>query len=90
MRAPGSALSREADERAALATLASAIAAPIQAAPGIGSDDPQVTASVRLARWAGLAIGSDDITNLRLVLMVAVPNLAGLVLAFGLALRRRA
>jgi len=62
---------------------------PIPAAPAIGSDDPQVTASVRLTRWTGLAIGSDDITNLRLVLMVAVPNLAGLVLAFGLALRRR-
>jgi hypothetical protein len=81
---------READERAALATLTSAIAVPITAAPAIGSEDPQVTASVRLAKWAGLAVGSDDVSNVRLILMIAIPNLAGLVLAFGLALRRRA
>jgi len=81
---------READERTAFDKLNTAIGVPIPTAPAIGSDDPQVTASVRLAKWGGLAVGSDDITNLRLVLMVATPNLAGLVLAFGLALRRRA
>jgi len=41
-----------------------------------------------MAKWAGLPVGSDDITNLRLILMIAIPNLAGLVLVFGLALRR--
>ena len=81
---------READERTAFDKLNTAIAVPIPAAPAFGSDDPQVTASVRLAKWAGLAAGPDDVSNLRLILMIAIPNLAGLVLAFGLALRRRA
>jgi len=81
---------READERAANSALASAIAAPIQAAPAVGADDPQVRAVVRLAKWAGLPITADDVGNARLVLMIAIPNLAGLVLAFGIALRRRA
>ena len=81
---------READERTSFDKLNTAIAVPIPTAPAIGVEDPQVTASVRLAKWAGLAVGCNDITNLRLVLMVATANLAGLVLAFGLALRRRA
>lgn len=59
------------------------------AAPAIGVEDPQVTGSLRLAKWAGFAVGPDDVSNLRLILMIAIPNLAGLVLAFGLALRRR-
>lgn len=80
---------READERAALAVLGSAIAAPIPAAPAVGTADPQVTASLRLAKWAGLPVGADDVVNLRLALMAALPNIGGLVLAFGVALRRR-
>jgi hypothetical protein len=80
---------READERTALNTLNTAIAGPIPAAPAIGVEDPQLTGAVRLAKWAGLPVGSDDVTNVRLILMIATPNLAGLVLAFGHALRRR-
>jgi hypothetical protein len=81
---------READERAANAALNAAIAAPIPAAAAVSSADPQITAGVRLATWAHLPVGAHDLVNLRLALMVAIPNLAGLVLAFGLALRRRA
>jgi hypothetical protein len=55
----------------------------------VSSADPQMTAGVRLATWAGLPVAPTDLVNLRLVLMVAIPNLTGLVLAFGLALRRR-
>jgi hypothetical protein len=80
---------READERAALGALTSAIAAPIQATPALGTADPQITAGVRLATWVHLPIVANDLMNLRLLLLVAVPNLAGLVFAFGLALRRR-
>jgi hypothetical protein len=79
---------READERVALAALAAAISAPIVATPMVDAD-PQVTAATRLGTWAGLPVTADGVANIRLVLMVAVPNLAGLVLAFGMALRRR-
>jgi hypothetical protein len=80
---------READERAANSALASAIAVPIPAAATVSSADPQVTAAVRLSNWAGAPVTPDSVVNLRLALMVAIPNLAGLVLAFGIALRRR-
>jgi hypothetical protein len=80
---------READERTANVALTAAIAAPVQGAAPIADADPQVTASLRLAKWAQLPVGADDVSNLRLVLMIAIPNLAGLVLAFGLALGRR-
>jgi hypothetical protein len=39
-------------------------------------------------RWTGLKLTSDDVVNLRLALMAILPNIAGLVLAFGSALRR--
>jgi len=42
---------------------------------------------VRLASWAGLKLTAVDLGNLRLALMSLLPNLAGLVLAFGVALR---
>jgi hypothetical protein len=80
---------READERAANAALSAAIAAPIETAPAVGTADPQVTAGVRLATWMHLPVGTDDLLNLRLLLLVAIPNLSGLVLAFGVALRSR-
>src|SRR5262245_5174557 len=79
---------READERTALQAVNSAIGVAVPAVAIIADADPQVTGALRLATWAGLPVRADDVTNLRLVLMVAVPNLAGLVLAFGLALRR--
>jgi hypothetical protein len=81
---------REAEERQALAALADAIAAPVPAVPTIAADaDPQVTAALRLATWLGLKLAPDDVVNFRLGLMAVLPNIAGLVLAFGVALRRR-
>jgi hypothetical protein len=44
--------------------------------------------AVRLATWAGVKLSNTDVGNLRLGLMGLLPNLAGLVLAFGVALRR--
>jgi hypothetical protein len=79
---------RETDERTALATLTRAIAVPIPAVATIADADPQVTAALRLVRWAGLKLATDDVVNLRLALMAILPNIAGLVLAFGSALRR--
>ena len=43
--------------------------------------------AVRLASWAGLNLSAVDISNLRLAMMELLPNLAGLVLAFGVAFR---
>jgi hypothetical protein len=77
---------READERTALATLNAAIAAPVPPVPTIATADPQVTAALRLTTWAGLRLAADDVVNLRLVLMAMLPNIAGLVLMFGVAL----
>lgn len=79
---------READERAALATLNSAVAAPVPTVAPIAGTDPQVTAALRLTTWAGLALHADDIVNLRLALMALLPNLAGLLLAFAAGLAR--
>jgi hypothetical protein len=45
----------------------------------------------RAARHGDVLVGRrccDDVTNLRLALMAILPNIAGLVLAFGSALRR--
>jgi hypothetical protein len=77
---------READERAALERLNTAIAAPVPTAAKIADADPQVTAALRLTTWAGLKLTADDVVNLRLVLMALLPNLAGLVLAFAMGL----
>ena len=77
---------READERRALATLNTAIAVPVPTVATIAAPDPQVTAVVRLTTWAGFRLAADDVANLRLLLMAALPNIAGLVLCFGLAL----
>ena len=51
--------------------------------------EPQITTAVRLVTWVGLKITADDVVNLRLALMAVLPNIAGLVLAFGMALRMR-
>jgi hypothetical protein len=81
---------REAEERTALSALTDAIAAPVPAVPTIAADaDPQVTAALRLATWLGLKLAPDDVVNFRLGLMAMLPNIAGLVLAFGVALRGR-
>jgi hypothetical protein len=77
---------READERVALATLNSAIAVPVPAAATIADADPQVTAALRLATWVGLKVAVTDVVNARLALMALLPNIAGLVLAFGMGL----
>jgi hypothetical protein len=79
---------READERAALAALRSALAAPVPTLSTIGAADPHVVGASRLASWAGFSVTTADVVNLRLALLVLVPNIAGLVLAFGVALRR--
>jgi len=68
--------------------LGATIAVPVPTAATIADADPQVTGAVRLAQWAGLSVTATDIGNLCLVLMALLPNLAGLVLAFGSALRR--
>jgi hypothetical protein len=51
--------------------------------------DPQVTAVVRLTTWAGLRLEAVDVVNIRLALMAMLPNIAGLVLCFGIALAFR-
>jgi hypothetical protein len=80
---------RESDERTALATVTSAIAVPVPAIATIADPDPQVTAALRLARWIGFDVTTAGVVNLRLALMATLPNIAGLVLAFGIVLRGR-
>jgi hypothetical protein len=75
-------------EQARMSDLAAAIALPVPTAVTIADPDPQVTGAVRLAQWVGLGVTPMDVGNLRLALMALLPNLAGLVLSFGLALRR--
>jgi hypothetical protein len=74
-------------EQARMSELQSAISVPVPTAATIADADPQVTGALRLASWAGLKLSAGDIGNLRLALMGLLPNLAGLVLAFGVALR---
>jgi hypothetical protein len=69
-----------------MSELQAAIAAPVPVVPAIADADPQVTGAVRLATWAGLKLSAGDIGNLRLATMGLLPNLAGLVLCFGVAL----
>jgi hypothetical protein len=76
-------------EQARMSELAAAIALPVPTAATIADADPQVAGAVRLATWAGLGVTATDIGNLRLAVMALLPNLAGLVLCFGVALRRR-
>jgi len=78
----------EQEEQARLTELAAALALPMPAAPRVADADPQLAGALRLARWAGLRATADDLSNLRLALMALLPNLAGLVLCFGVALRR--
>jgi hypothetical protein len=75
-------------EQARMSELAAAIALPVPAAATISDPDPQVTGAVRLAQWIGLGVTATDVGNLRLALMALLPNIAGLVLCFGIALRR--
>jgi hypothetical protein len=65
-----------------------AIASPVPIAATIADPDPQITAAVRLAQWVGLGVTATDVGNLRLALMALLPNIAGLVLCFGMVLRR--
>jgi hypothetical protein len=74
-------------EQVRMTELQAAIATPVPTGPTIADADPQVTAAVRLASWAGISLTAGDIGNLRLAMMGLLPNLAGLVLAFGVALR---
>jgi hypothetical protein len=76
-------------EQARMTELTAAIALPLPPAVTIADADPQVTGALRLAAWAGLNLGEMDIANIRLALMGLLPNLAGLVLAFSVALRGR-
>lgn len=77
-------------EQDRMTELTAATAVPVPAEPAIGEPDPQVSGVVRLATWVGVELTSTDIGNLRLALIGVLPNLAGLVLAFGCALRRPA
>src|SRR5262245_30040084 len=77
---------READERTALQALNTAIAMPLPTVATIADSDPQVSAALRLATWAGLRLEAVDVANVRLLLMVLLPNISGLVLCFGLAM----
>ena len=76
----------EQDEQARLTELAAAVALPLPAAPLVADADPQLAGVLRLANWAGLDVTADDLGNLRLALMALLPNLAGLILCFGVAL----
>jgi hypothetical protein len=75
-------------EQARMSELTATIALPIPTVAAIADADPQVTATVRLARWVGLGVTATDVGNLRLALMALLPNIAGLVLCFGMAQRR--
>lgn len=75
-------------EQVRMSELAAAIASPVPIAATIADADPQVTGAVRLAQWIGLGVTAVDVGNLRLALMALLPNIAGLVLCFGMALRR--
>lgn len=78
----------EQEEQARLSELSAALAQPMPSAPRVADADPQLAGASRLAIWAGLRLTTDDLSNLRLALMALLPNLAGLVLCFGVALRR--
>jgi hypothetical protein len=75
-------------EQARMSELAAAIALPVPIAASISDADPQITAAVRLAQWIGIGVTPTDVGNLRLALMALLPNIAALVLCFGMALRR--
>ena len=77
----------EQEEQARLTELAAALAVPLRTAPPVADADPQLAGVLRLANWAGLRVTADDLGNLRLALMALLPNLAGLILCFGVALR---
>jgi hypothetical protein len=76
-------------EQTRLSELNIAIALPLPPAPSIGDADPQVAGAVRLAAWVGASLTAADVGNLRLGIFGLLPNLAGLFLGFGWALRRR-
>jgi hypothetical protein len=78
----------EQEEQVRLTELSAALALPLPAVPHVVDADPQLAGALRLASWAGLHATADDLSNLRLALLALLPNLAGLVLCFGLALRR--
>jgi hypothetical protein len=78
----------EQEEQVRLSELSAALALPMPATPHVADPDPQLAGASRLATWAGLHVSTDDLSNLRLALMALLPNLAGLVLCFGVALRR--
>jgi hypothetical protein len=80
----------EQEEQVRLSELSAALALPMPTAPRVADADPQLAGASRLATWAGLRFTTDDLGNLRLALMALLPNLAGLVLCFGSALRRDA
>lgn len=76
----------EQEEQLRLTELSAAQALPLPAAPRVADADPQLAGVLRLANWAGLHATADDLSNLRLALMALLPNLAGLLLCFGVAL----
>jgi hypothetical protein len=78
----------EQEEQIRLSELSAALAVPMPAAPRVADADPQLAGASRLATWAGFRFTTDDLGNFRLALMALLPNLAGLVLCFGVALRR--
>jgi hypothetical protein len=78
----------EQEEQVRLSELSAALAVPMPAAPRVADADPQLAGALRLATWAGFRFTTDDLGNFRLALMALLPNLAGLVLCFGVALRR--
>jgi hypothetical protein len=77
----------EQEEQLRLTELSAVQALPLPAAPSMADADPQLAGVLRLANWAGLRATAGDLGNLRLALMALLPNLAGLLLCFGVALR---
>jgi hypothetical protein len=77
----------EQEEQARLTEVSAALALPLPAAAALADADPQLAGVLRLANWVGLNVTANDLGNLRLMLMALLPNLAGLILCFGVALR---
>src|SRR5262249_32855942 len=80
---------READERTAIAALASSLAAPARAGQPSLALPAQPPAAVGVANGLGFDLTAAGVMNLRLAIMATLPNIAGLLLAFGNVLRGR-
>jgi hypothetical protein len=64
-------------------------AQPFLPAPNQPTETPgNSERGMKLTKWLGLEVTARGVANLRLALLALLPNVSGLVLAFGIALRR--